>query len=164
MESPPSTSTGRTGRTTRASRCGRPSATFRSATSHCTSTTSCPSRRSVPLTPVPAFAILDPSKDWTVITSPIEQRTIALNASKPTDDHDKLAALNFTWTIPGPIVGLETGVANHTKYGVNVSFAWQEWNNSYAVLLSVKDTGFRGNDPGKPNTGNLTRKINVQID
>jgi len=114
--------------------------------------------------PVPAFDILDPSKDWTVITSPIEQRTIALNASKTTDDHDKLAALNFTWTIPGPIVGLETGVANHTKYGVNVSFAWQEWNNSYAVLLSVKDTGFRGNDPGKPNTGNLTRKINVQID
>src|SRR5437879_989779 len=114
--------------------------------------------------PVPAFDILDPSKDWTVITSPIEQRTIALNASKTTDDHDKLAALNFTWTIPGPIIGLETGVANHTKYGVNVSFAWQEWNNSYAVLLSVKDTGFRGNDPGKPNTGNLTRKINVQID
>ncbi len=111
--------------------------------------------------PVPAFDILDPSKDWTVITSPIEQRTIALNASKTTDDHDKLAALNFTWTIPGPIVGLETGVANHTKWGVNVSFAWQEWNNSYAVLLSVKDTGFGS---GKPNTGNLTRKINVQID
>src|SRR5207244_1553719 len=34
--------------------------------------------------PVPAFDILDPSKDWTVITSPIEQRTIALNASKTT--------------------------------------------------------------------------------
>jgi len=42
-----------------------------------------------------------------------------------------------------------------------VSFAWQEWNNSYAVLLSVRDTGFGS---GKPNTGNLTRKINVQID
>src|SRR3989475_3971461 len=114
--------------------------------------------------PVPAFDILDPSKDWTVITSPIEQKTIVLNASKTTDDHDKLAALNFTWTIPGPVVGLETGVANHTMWGKNVSFAWQEWNNSYAVLLSVKDAGFRGNDPGKPNTGNLTRKINVQID
>ena len=114
--------------------------------------------------PVPAFDILDPSKDWTVITSPIEQRRIALNASKTTDDHDKVAALNFTWTIPGPVVGLETGVANHTMWGVNVSFAWQEWNNSYAVLLTVKDMGFRGNDPGKPNTGNLTRKINVQID
>ncbi|TLZ96676.1 MAG: hypothetical protein E6J96_07885 [Methanobacteriota archaeon] len=91
--------------------------------------------------PVPAFDILDPSKDWTVITSPIEQRRIALNASKTTDDHDKVAALNFTWTIPGPVVGLETGVANHTMWGVNVSFAWQEWNNSYAVLLTVKDMG-----------------------
>jgi len=114
--------------------------------------------------PVPAFDILDPSKDWTVITSPIEQRTIVLNASKTTDDYNKGADLDFTWTVPGPIVGLETGVANHTFNGVNVSFAWQEWNNSYAVLLTVKDKGFRGNDPGKPNTGNLTRKINVQID
>jgi len=114
--------------------------------------------------PVPAFDILDPSKDWTVITSPIEQRTIALNASKSTDDYTKLAQLNFTWTVPGPIVGLPTGVANHTFWGMNVSFAWQEWNNSYAVLLSVKDTGFRGSDAGKPNIGNLTRKINVQID
>ena len=111
--------------------------------------------------PVSAFDILDPSKDWTAITSPIERRTIALNASKTTDDYDKTATLNFTWTIPGPIVGLPTGVANHTFWGVNVSFAWQEWNNSYAVLLSVRDTGFGS---GKPNTGNLTRKINVQID
>src|SRR5213596_1259810 len=114
--------------------------------------------------PVPAFDILDPSKDWALITSPIEQRTIALNASRTTDDYNTNATLTYTWTIPGPITGNATGVANHTMWGVNVSFAWQEWNNSYAVLLTVKDMGFRGNDPGKPNTGNLTRKINVQID
>jgi len=111
--------------------------------------------------PVPAFDILDPSKDWAVIPSPIERRTIALNASKTTDDYDKIATLNFTWTVPGPIVGLPTGVANHTFWGANVSFAWDEWNNSYSVLLSVRDTGFGS---GKPNTGNLTRKISVQID
>src|SRR3989449_9533451 len=111
--------------------------------------------------PVPAFDILDPSKGWAVIPSPIERRTIALNASKTTDDYDKIATLNFTWTVPGPIVGLPTGVANHTFWGANVSFAWAEWNNSYAVVLAVRDTGFGS---GKPNTGNLTRKINVQID
>jgi len=113
--------------------------------------------------PVPQFEILDPSKDWAVIVSPIEQRTIALNASKSTDDRDKLSKLNFTWTIPGPITGYQ-GIGNHTLWGVNVSFAWKEWNNSYAVLLTVRDTGFRGNDPPKPNFGNLTRKILVQID
>src|SRR5437867_9634264 len=64
--------------------------------------------------PVAAFDILDPSNDWTVITSPIEQRTIVLNASKTTDDYNKGADLDFIWTVPGPIVGLETGVANHT--------------------------------------------------
>jgi hypothetical protein len=113
--------------------------------------------------PVPQFEILDPAKDWAAITSPVEQKTIALNASKSSDDRDKLSKLNFTWTIPGPITGYQ-GVGNHTLWGVNVSFAWKEWNNSYAVLLTVKDTGFRGNDPAKPNFGNLTRKITVQID
>jgi hypothetical protein len=113
--------------------------------------------------PVPQFEVLDPTKDWAVITSPIEQKTIALNASKSTDNYDKLSKLNFTWTIPGPITGAQ-GIGNHTLWGVNVSFAWKEWNNSYAVLLTVRDTGFRGNDPSKPNYGNLTRKILVQID
>ncbi len=111
--------------------------------------------------PVPSWEILDPSRDWSVISSPIERRTIAINASKTTDNHDKLAALNFTWTIPGPFIG-EPGT-NHTKYGVNVSFAWAEWNTSYKVLLSVRDTGFPG-PPHKANTGNLTRDVTVQID
>ena len=109
--------------------------------------------------PVPVFDILDPSKDWGTITSPTERKTHSFNASKTTDDYDKIASLNFTWTIPGPIVGM-TGT-NHTFYGQNVTFAWQEWNNSYKVLLSVRDTGFPS---GKSNTGNLTRNITVQID
>lgn len=113
--------------------------------------------------PVPQFEILDPSKDWASIISPIEQKPIALNASKSTDDRDTLSKLNFTWTIPGPITGYQ-GIGNHTLWGVNVSFAWKEWNNSYAVLLTVRDTGFRGIDPAKANYGNLTRKILVQID
>ena len=113
--------------------------------------------------PVPQFDILDPTKDWATIASPFEQKTIALNASKTTDDFAKLASLNFTWTIPGPITGFQ-GIGNHTLFGMNVSFAWKEWNNSYAVLLTVRDTGFRGSDPAKPNFGNLTRKILVQID
>jgi len=113
--------------------------------------------------PVPAFDILDPEKDWGVITSPFERKTIALNASKTTDDFNNVSALNFTWTIPGPVVGL-TG-STHPFYGVNITFAWQEWNTSYNVKLSVRDTGFRGvGIPGKPNYGNLSRNITVQID
>lgn len=109
---------------------------------------------------VPAFDILDPSREWAVITSPIERRTIALNASRTTDNYDRLANLTFTWTIPGPVIG--RGV-NITLTGVNVSFAWEQWNASYRVQLSVKDTGFPG-PPHQPNTGNLTRDTLVQID
>lgn len=114
--------------------------------------------------PVPAFDILDPESDWGTITSPMERKAIAFNASKTTDDYDKVATMNFTWTIPGLIVG-RSGV-DHKFYGVNVTFAWQEWNNSYSVKLSVTDSGFRGGPPAtpKPNTGNLTRNITVQID
>lgn len=116
--------------------------------------------------PVPGFDILDSEKDWGTITSPMELKTIAFNASKTTDDYDKVDTMNFTWTIPGPVVGL--GAGNHTFYGMNVTFRWGEWNNSYKVVLSVKDSGFQGSGPGagppKPNTGNLTRDITVQID
>ncbi|TLZ73670.1 MAG: PKD domain-containing protein [Methanobacteriota archaeon] len=114
--------------------------------------------------PLPAFDILDSSKDWGTITSPMERKTYSFNASRTTDDHDKYnysggTGLNVTWTIPGPIVGM-TGT-NHTFYGINVTFAWQEWNSSYTVRLAVKDTGFGSN---KPNTGYLNRSVQVQID
>lgn len=109
--------------------------------------------------PVPAFDILDPTKDWGTITSPFERKTIALNASKTTDDHDNASALNFTWTIPGPLVG--SPGPTHLFYGVNITFAWQEWNTSYNVKLAVHDTGF---PTGKVNYGNLSRNITVQID
>ncbi len=39
--------------------------------------------------PVPAFDILDSSKDWGTITSPMERKTYSFNASRTTDDHDK---------------------------------------------------------------------------
>ena len=109
--------------------------------------------------PAPQFDILDPSRDWSVTSSPIERKTYAFNASRTTDNHDKEADLNFTWTIPGPLIGF-TG-ANHTFYGVNISFAWAEWNQSYPVRLSVRDAGFPA---GTANTGNLTRNITVQVD
>ena len=113
--------------------------------------------------PVPAFDIFDSSKDWAATTSPTEQRTVALNGSRTTDDHDPNTTLNYTWTIPGPITGMPTQT-NHTLWGMNVTFAWLEWNNSYKVTLAVRDTGFRGNDPKKPNTGFLNRTVNVQVD
>ena len=109
--------------------------------------------------PVTAFDILDPEKDWGVITSPFERKTIALNASRTTDDYNNNSALTFTWTIPGPLVG--SPGPTHTFSGVNISFAWQEWNLSYNVKLAVHDTGFPN---GKWNWGNLSRNITVQID
>ncbi len=118
--------------------------------------------------PVPAFDILDPSNDWGTITSPMERKTYAFNASRTMDDLDKYnysggPGLNFTWTIPGPIsVGGTTLTGNnHTRYGINVTFAWQEWNSSYTVRLAVNDTGFGS---GKKNTGYLNRSVQVQID
>src|SRR5436309_7201051 len=101
--------------------------------------------------PVTAFDILDPEKDWGVITSPFERKTIALNASRTTDDYNNNSALTFTWTIPGPLVG--SPGPTHTFSGVNISFAWQEWNLSYNRKLAVHDTGF-------PNgQGNKTIKL-----
>ncbi|HYY47574.1 MAG TPA: PKD domain-containing protein [Thermoplasmata archaeon] len=121
--------------------------------------------------PVPAFDILDSEKDWAVITSPFERKTIALNASRTTDNFDNISQINFTWTIPGPVKvngTLLTG-SSHTLYGVNVSFAWDEWNLSYKVVLTVHDSGYQGGPgpgagPAKPNWANLTRNITVQID
>ena len=118
--------------------------------------------------PTLAFDILDSSKDWGTITSPMERKTYSFNASRTTDDYDKYnysggSGLNVTWTIPGPISvgGTILSGNNHTFYGVNVTFAWQEWNSSYTVRLAVKDLGFGSN---KPNTGYLNRSVQVQID
>jgi len=118
--------------------------------------------------PVPAFDTLDPSNDWAKVTSPMERKTYSLNASRTTDDFTKLnysggAGLNFTWRIPGPISvgGTLLSGNNHTFYGVNITFAWQEWNISYTVRLSVNDTGFPSN---KKNTGYLNQSLQVQID
>jgi PKD repeat protein len=115
--------------------------------------------------PVAAFEILDPEKDWAVISTPGEKKTIALNASKTRDDYDNLSALTFSWTIPGPISqGGPVLPAPHTLTGVNVSFAWEEWNQSYKVILTVHDTGFHGAGPPRPNWANLTRNITVPAD
>jgi len=119
--------------------------------------------------PVPAFDILDPSNDWATVTSPKERKTYSFNASRTMDDFAKLNysggpdSLTFTWTIPGPISvgGTVLPGNNHTYPGVNISFAWQEWNTSYTVRLSVNDTGFGS---GKKNTGYLNRSVQVQID
>ena len=111
--------------------------------------------------PTPAFDVLDPANDYAVVlkTALVERRAYAFNASKTTDNHDKSSDLNFTWTIPGPLTGY-TGT-NHTFYGMNISFTWSEWNLSYAVKLSVRDTGFGS---GIRNYGNLTQNLTVQVD
>lgn len=111
--------------------------------------------------PKPDFLILDPANDYSIVarSNLVEKRVYTFNASKTTDNYENLSALTFDWTIPGPLVG-ETGTS-HPKSGMNISFAWDEWNNSYAVELRVKDTGFGS---GTPNEGNLTTNLTVQVD
>jgi len=116
--------------------------------------------------PTPAFDVLDPANSYAVVprTSLVEKKTYAFNASKTTDNYDKLSALSFTWTIPGPLIGY-TGT-NRTFTGMNITFAWDQWNLSYAVKLSVKDTGFGSDKPIaiRGNYGNLTLNLTVQVD
>ena len=111
--------------------------------------------------PVPAFQILDPTNDYSIVAKNqlIEKRNYTFNASTTTDNYDKWQDLNYTWTIPGPLIGLTQ--LNHTFYGVNITFGWNEWNNSYNVKLVVRDTGFGS---GKPNNGTLFENVTVQVD
>ncbi len=110
--------------------------------------------------PKPAFTVLDPNSDWVPVSFSglKERKNYTLNASRTSDNYDPLAKLNFTWTIPGPLISL-TGT-NHTFWGVNITFGWSQWNNSYPVKLVVRDTGFGS---GKPNNGTLTQNLTVGI-
>jgi hypothetical protein len=109
--------------------------------------------------PVPGFTILDPTNDYAPVSTLTELQTYTFNASTTTDNYDKLSALNFTWTIPGPLIGM-TGTSR-PLWGVNITFGWSEWNLSYPVVLTVRDTGFGS---GKWNNGTLTKNISVQVD
>jgi hypothetical protein len=116
--------------------------------------------------PVIAFDILDPENDWTTITSPFERKVIALDASRTTDEFNSDSELNFTWRIPGTIIEGGTPVpgSNTTRFGINISFAWQDWNLSYPVVLMVHDQGFQGGLSEDPNFANHTQNVPVQID
>ena len=111
--------------------------------------------------PVPGFVILDPSNDYVPISisNLMEGRNYTFNASTTTDNYDSLSALNFTWTIPGPVYG-KTGTSI-PFWGENITFAWSTFNSSYMVKLAVRDTGF-GSD--KPNTGYFFENVTVQVD
>jgi PKD repeat protein len=114
--------------------------------------------------PTPAFDILDRASDWDIITTGlVEGREYSLNASRTTDNYNKASELNYTWTIPGPIRigGVDQTGTSRKLYGINVTFTWTEFNNSYRVILNVTDTGFGS---GKTNVGTLTRDIPVGID
>ncbi|HYM39788.1 MAG TPA: PKD domain-containing protein, partial [Thermoplasmata archaeon] len=109
--------------------------------------------------PVPGFTILDPTNDYAPVSTLVEMRNYTFNASKTTDDYDKVSAINFTWTIPGPLIG-DTRTTRQ-MWGENITFGWSQWNLSYPVKLVARDTGFGS---GKPNNGTLTQNVSVQID
>jgi len=109
--------------------------------------------------PVPEFRILDPTNDYAVAPTQMEGRNYTFNASTTTDNYDNTSVLNYTWTIPGPLIG-ENGTSRN-KYGENITFGWSAWNLSYQIILVVRDTGFGS---GKPNNGTLYRNVSVEID
>jgi len=109
--------------------------------------------------PVPGFVILDPANGYAPTSTLMEGRNYTFNASTTTDNYDKLSALTFAWTIPGPVIGMQG--TNNTLPGMNVTFGWQSWNSSYEIKLSVTDTGFGS---GKPNKGYFFENVTVQVD
>jgi len=109
--------------------------------------------------PTPLIDVRDPANEWDLAATLTEKRPYSFNASRTTDNHDDRDALNYTWTIPGPVQD-RTGT-KHEFYGMNITFTWTEFNSSYRVVLNVTDTGFGS---GKENTGTLTRPTTVQID
>ncbi len=114
--------------------------------------------------PTPGFTILDPTNEYAPVSTMTEGRIYTFNASKTTDDHDSYSQLNYSWTIPGPLLAANGTVLagnSHVFYGWNITFGWSLWNNSYAVNLTVKDRGFGS---GKPNSATKTFNESVQID
>jgi hypothetical protein len=109
--------------------------------------------------PKPDYRILDPANDYAIMTTLIEGHNYTFNASTTTDNHDNSSVLNYTWTIPGPL--LQDSVLSRNFYGQNITFGWSAWNLSYEVKLVVRDTGFGS---GKANNGTLFRNESVQID
>ncbi len=110
--------------------------------------------------PVPAFTILDPANEYAPVSAMMEGHNYSFNASSTTDNYNKLDELNFTWTIPGPLLQ-GSGGTNTTLYGKNITVGWFSWNLTYAVKLAVKDRGFGS---GKPNVGTKTFNESVNID
>ncbi len=108
--------------------------------------------------PTPAFSILDPTNDYAPVTTLIEGHNYTFNASKTTDNYDKLANLTFNWTIPGPVYGQQGTSVPFS--GMNITFEWTSWNYSYKVILTVKDRGF---GIGTPNVINKPFNESVQI-
>jgi len=110
--------------------------------------------------PTVAFDIRDPRNDYAIVPTLTENREYSFNASRTTDNYDEPTALNYSWSIPGPILG-RTGRGPHPFYGMNISFTWTEFNTSYNVILNVTDSGFDGRTGNK---GNITRAVTVQVD
>lgn len=110
--------------------------------------------------PIPSVQVLDPANDYVVVpfTNLFENRTYIFNASKTTDNHDKTTELNYTWLIPGPLIGVQG--TNTTRYGMNITFGWSEFNSTYAVKLTVRDLGFPS---GKTNNKTIFVNITVQV-
>ena len=109
--------------------------------------------------PNPNFRILDPANEYAVAPTLMEGRNYTFNASTTTDNHDNTSVLNYTWTIPGPLIGANGTSRN--RWGENLTFGWSAWNLSYQIKLVVRDTGFGS---GKPNNGTLYRNVSVEID
>ena len=120
--------------------------------------------------PTPDAVVLDPNNDWAQVTTLIEGKEYAFNASTSSDNYDTNKNLSYRWHFPGNATAIGKTLDSKGNYtgtgeaGWNITVKWDVFNLSYKVDLNVTDTGFGWNNPAKRNAANRTLDRQVGVD
>ncbi len=120
--------------------------------------------------PTPDALVLDPGNDWVQVTTLIEGKEYAFNASTSSDNYDASKNLTYKWHFPGNATAINKTLDSEGNYtergelGWNITVRWDVFNLSYKVDLNVTDTGFGWNDSAKRNAANRTLDQQVGVD
>jgi len=120
--------------------------------------------------PTPDAVVLDPGNDWAQVTTLIEGKEYAFNASTSSDNYDSNKNLTYKWHFPGNATAIgktldpKGNVTDVGEAGWNITVRWDVFNLSYKVDLNVTDTGFGWNNPAKRNAANRTLDRQVGVD
>ncbi|HLE45533.1 MAG TPA: hypothetical protein VI915_00880, partial [Thermoplasmata archaeon] len=108
--------------------------------------------------------------DWAQVTTLIEGKEYAFNASTSSDNYDTNKNLSYRWHFPGNATAIGKTLDSKGNYtgtgeaGWNITVRWDVFNLSYKVDLNVTDTGFGWNNPAKRNAANRTLDRQVGVD